>query len=190
MLNLFCTLHFILQFAEPRCEDFNGIPHPENILVCCTKQCGTEGLFSCGGGECEKAPGGPSECCKDRDENDGISTNQRVCSEVTPPPCTIGEIYVKMINYMPWNNVIWWPILIYVYECIFKCLNRKKTARFVWPSNLLCLGPRKVYLENIFQIQGRRWRMSKMLGKKRLEAIPQKQLHKRHSYEGWVKWYK
>ena len=98
LLNLFYTLNFILQCLEPRCEDFNGIPHPDNILVCCSRQCGTEGLFSCGGGECEKAPGGPSQCCKDRRENDGISTNQRVCSEMTPPPCTIGEIYVKMIK--------------------------------------------------------------------------------------------
>ena len=94
MLNLFYTLCFILQFLEPRCEDFNGIPHPDNIRVCCSKQCGTVGDYSCGGSECEAAPGKAPHCCKDGNNKDGIITNGRLCSEVTGPPCNIGRIFV------------------------------------------------------------------------------------------------
>ena len=100
-LNLFYTLYFILQFVEPRCEDFNGIPHPDNIRVCCSKQCGTVGEYSCGGRECEAAPGKAPECCMglDRKEKDGIITNGRVCSKVTHAPCNIGKyIYFQISN--------------------------------------------------------------------------------------------
>ena len=41
------------------CQDYGGIPHPTNPLVCCDANCGEY----CGAVDCHEGPGGEHACC-------------------------------------------------------------------------------------------------------------------------------